>query len=434
MKYLYIVWIYIALVCCSATCSTDVGNNDYTPKTPVKQNRSAKRGVSFGFQFIDDIRVLSEGMSWSYNWAPAQIASYDEVVNKHGIDYCPMAWNGVDENALREYVSRHPECKYLLAFNEPNLTDQANMTPQQAAQKWVDIKSIADELGLKIISPAMNYGTLENYHDPINWLDEFFELVPINDIDGISIHCYMASPSAVKWYIDRFKKYDKPIWLTEFCAWDGLNEDNFSIEGQQKYMSDVFNYLESDPMVYRYAWFIPRGEGSENNFPYMFLLKNSADAELTKLGKIFNQISTQDKNTFYVEQQTIEAEHYSSISIADGVDTEDWVSGPMVRATSEQNDESLELYNFLPDQWVEYQIELDRTKEFSLDIRHANQSDAVISIYVDGKANTSYVLQNTAEDYIWETSSIPLSIKEGKHTLKITINKGNICMNWLRIS
>lgn len=405
---------------------------DYVPRDEVVQNRSAKRGVSFIFQSIDDIEALGTGISWSYNWRSSQSIVYDNILKEKEIDFCPMAWNGINKNVLREYAERNPQCEYLLGFNEPNLVDQANLTPIQAAERWGDVKDIADELNLKLVSPAMNYGTLEGYHDPIVWLDEFFSLVPIDDIEVISVHCYMASPSALKNYIERFKKYGKPIWLTEFCAWDGLNENNYKEEGQHKFMSDAINYLENEDLVERYAWYIPRGGGSELNFPYMFLLKNSPIAEFTQLGDIYTQMSTQDKSIYYVEQQIIEAEHYSSISISEAVGVSGWANGPRVKITTDAPNESLELYQFLPNQWVEYQIEADRSKEFKIELRHASFMDSDISISIDDSFSETFTLKSTSETFIWTTTTLPLKIDKGKHTIRIAQINGTCNFNWFK--
>ena len=87
------------------------------------------------------------------------------------------------------------------------------MTPSKAAELWPSVVDLAKELNLKLVSPAMNYGTLAGYSDPIKWLDEFFAQpgVSIDDIDAISIHCYMANPQALRNYVAMFYKYNKPI-------------------------------------------------------------------------------------------------------------------------------------------------------------------------------------------------------------------------------
>ncbi len=410
-----------------SSCEKDK-EEPYVAKSPVEQSRSHKRGVSFSYQFVEDVATLAPGISWSYNWSPTQSVIFDEATADYDIDFCPMAWNGVNESSVREYVSRHPECKYILAFNEPNLTDQANMTPQEAAQKWPALKSVADDLNLKIISPAMNYGTLSGYSDPVVWLDEFFQLIPISDIDGISLHCYMPSATALKSYIERFKKYNKPVWLTEFCAWEG----NVSPESQQQFMSDVVNYLESCSMVERYAWFIPRTGGGPDSFPYMSLLKNSYPVEISELGMVYTQMSSQDKSIYYVEQQQIEAEHYSSISIAEKANETGWTNGPKVRVTTDAPNQSLELYNLFVGQWVEYQIEPDRSKSFTLDIRYATFIDAELEISIDGKLLETITLNSTSQNFVWNTASIDLSLSKGKQTMRLKLIDGTCCINWLK--
>ena len=129
--------------------------------------KSAKRGVSFNFTNIQDLPLLSPAISWSYNWANDQNSTSALWFDTNAMDFCPMCWNGsYSADKIRQYVQQHPNTKYLLGFNEPNLTDQCNMTPAQAAGPWQEVVALAKELNLKLISPAMNYGTLAGYHDP----------------------------------------------------------------------------------------------------------------------------------------------------------------------------------------------------------------------------------------------------------------------------
>lgn len=427
--YSYIV-ILLLLLSLSACDNEDNNSDDYPTFSPVEQKKSTKRGVAFNFQFVEDISVLGDAVSWSYNWGHSQNEIYDDSVKSYGIDFCPMAWNSIDINLLSAHVTRYPECQYLLAYNEPNLVDQANMTPQEAADGWGELKSAAEAMDLKIISPAMNYGTLENYYDPIKWLDEFFALVPLSDVEGIAVHCYMGNVPSLKVFVERFEKYGKPIWLTEFCAW----EDWVTLEKQKQYMSDALNYLESNPIIERYAWFIPRGNGSEDNFPYMFMLKNAYPVELTELGMIYTQMSTQDKSIYYPEAQKIEAEHYSSISIAESAEKPGWTNGPRVQQTTDAPNESLELYNFLSNHWVEYQIEPSSDKIFDFSLRYACFIDTEIDVYVDDELVSSITLINTGYNFVWNTASFPLPLEEGKQTLRLRLKKGTCHINWFQFS
>ncbi|GHT34380.1 hypothetical protein FACS189434_10460 [Bacteroidia bacterium] len=407
------------------------GGDDGTyPNTFAEQSRSEKKGVGFAFQVVEDVDALGSAISWSYNWGISQSETYDASFAEYNLDYFPMAWNGVNETTLRNYIANHPKCKYILAFNEPNLTDQANMTPSQAAEKWPQLKAIAKELGLKIISPAMNNGTLAGYADPIKWLDEFFNLVPISDVDGIAIHCYMPAAAATKAFIERFKKYDKPIWLTEFCAWDGNQVTRAS---QMKYMSDIINYMEAEPAVERYAWFIPRRNGkTENDYPYMHLLTKTPPIQLTALGKIFVNMSTQDKKAWNIVGQIIEAEHYSSICVVESVGVEGFVEGPYMRPTTDEEG-ILELCNFYPEQWVEYQVQVPQTKTYTLTSRYACYHASEADVLVDGKPAAFLSYPKTGEDNIWDTNITALPLSKGKHTLRLKVTKGALNLNWLSI-
>ena len=215
----------------------------YPPDSELhsEMRKSAKRGVSFDFKQAEDLPLLSPFCSWAYNWGNTQNAQAALWFDSNDMDFCPMAWNNTyNADAIRQYVQAHPKTKYLLGFNEPNLKDQCNMTPAEAAAHWGEVVALANELHVKLVSPAMNYGTLDGYSDPVKWLDEFFAQpgVSMADIDAIAVHCYMSSPSAVRNYIEMFRKYGKPVWLTEFCAWDPVPG---SVESQMDYMCTVLS-------------------------------------------------------------------------------------------------------------------------------------------------------------------------------------------------
>lgn len=431
----YIFWIaFVLIISCDSTNGIEEPEGPEEPginiPDPVSQSRSQKRGVSFNFDTARDIDLLAKGISWSYNWAPDQIQGYDKPFQSYEIDFCPMAWDGIDANKLRAYKVRNPQCKYLLAFNEPNLTNQSNMTPSEAAEKWNEVKAIATELGLKVISPAMNYGTLPGYGDPIVWLDEFFQLVPLSEFEGIAIHCYMSWPSATKSYIERFKKYGKPIWMTEICAFEG----KLTPEVQMKYLSDIVNYMESDPIVARYAWFIPRGDEQVNDYPYMFLLNKAQPAGLTPLGEVFVNMSSLDKSIYYVQGQIIEAEHYAANIISEGVGKEGWVDGPSLQPTTDSKGGTLELVNFTKDMWVEYQVEMFQTENHDLQLRYAAALDSKVSVKLDGTEVAIVALPATGlTENVWNTMSRQIPMETGKHTLRMEVIQGRICLNWLKI-
>lgn len=397
-----------------------------TPETPTEEKvantmgKSDKRGVAFGkadCAWEDaDLPLLTPALSWTYNWAEQ---AQDEIIanwfDVHNVEFCPMTWNGnYNADRIRAYVTAHPSTKYLLAFNEPNLADQARMTPQQAAQKWPALKQLAQELGLKLVSPAMNYGTLSGYNDPIKWLDEFFtcEGVSVDDISAIAIHCYMASPEGVQAFVERFLKYGKPIWVTEFCAWEDYAIH--SAEDQMKYMCQVLHYMEQDSHVERYAWFIPR---AKSGYPYMQLLTGERPFELTNAGKVYCGISSFDKSVWLDGLQWVSATDYVGLS------------DNSIQVRPSTNSEHLMLNLFKTGEATEYQIYLG--KDITVfNIRYTSVDTSQLLVYVDGILQTMVDLPPTGSDLkSWNNIETTLSIAKGKHTLKLEVYDGMLNMD-----
>ena len=101
------------------------------------QTVSPKRGIAYGNNSSTDLSLLSTGISWWYNWSEAPESSVLNSYTGLGVDFVPMAWNGnFNQQKLRDFLLAHPDVKYILGFNEPNFTSQANMTPSEAAASW----------------------------------------------------------------------------------------------------------------------------------------------------------------------------------------------------------------------------------------------------------------------------------------------------------
>lgn len=399
---------------------TDGGTYDPVTEYKVLQKKSVKRGVSFNFGQLPetDIPLLGPSCCWSYNWGSGTSIQAFELFEDYGMDFCPMAWNANwKEDTFRQFKAAHPECRYLLAYNEPNLTDQANMIPSKAAEDWPRLVAIAKELDMKLIAPAMNYGTLPGYHDPWKWYDEFFSQpgVSWSDVEGIALHCYMGSAQAMKDFVDGFKKYGKEIWLTEFCNWAN---DNISLDTQMKYMVEAINLLEADEQVTRYAWFIPRGLGDtqcHNN-----LLTRREPFELTDLGKVFVNMSTQDKSLWYKEGQVIQAAHYNGFS------------GAVHAAPCTDEVGDIQLTDLKKDTAVEYQIELSSNRTYTIEFRYQTYFESPLRILLDGESLGLLELDNTENQ--WSNRKVDVPLPKGQHTLRLTGTTAfPVTLNWLRI-
>lgn len=390
--------------------------------------KSSKRGVSFSFTNIADLPLMSPYISWSYNWGNTPTDDAALWFDANEMDFCPMCWNGnFSADRIRAFVKAHPKTKYLLAFNEPNLTDQANMTPAQAAALWEPVVSLAKELNLKLVSPAMNYGTLSGYSNPIKWLDDFFAQpgVNIDDIYAISIHCYMSSPNAVENYVKMFQKYNKPIWLTEFCAWDPVPG---SVSVQQDYMCTVLNFLESSPLVERYAWFIPRAGGATDSAPYMQLLTKAYPPELTPLGEMFCHFSPMDTTVWLKADRPILAHEYARLksNILNLRPSTDNV------ALDKAGYPGLMITNFAAGQQITYQVWVPKDCN-QLTLRYCGYSNSICEVLIDGQSENFIDMPRNGSSEEWITASIAMPIKAGYHSITLSLFSGSCYLSAFEI-
>lgn len=390
--------------------------------------RSSKRGVGFSSPFYpEDVTILAHTISWAYNWGPAPSAAIGSELDSYQIDFIPMAWNAsYNKERIREYVQAHPNCRYLLAYNEPNLTDQANMTPQQVATTWPALKAFAKENGLLLVAPAMNYGTLADYSDPVKWLDDFFECegVSINDVAALALHCYMGSAGAMKSFINRFDKYGKPIWMTEFCGWESPVN---SASDQLRYMSEVILMQEKDSRVERYAWFLARGNGSIDNKPWNQLLTKTEPSTLSHQGLIYEGLSSLDSSVWLNPGRHILMNTCSDVcSLADS----EPIASPHFLPT-EDFGQTLYMSSFLSGKWVEYQIEAPSSYA-TLRLRARAYMPTTISIIIDNLATTSITIPRS-QDEQWATYEFPINLSSGKHTLRMQVTTGNCDLHWFQL-
>jgi hypothetical protein len=251
--------------------------------------KSAKRGIAYDLVDPADFAALSPGVSWWYNWGSQPNANAPtDYLTAYQMDYYPMIWGAqYNVNAVETYLLAHPTIKYLLVMNEPNLTSQSNLTPQAAAGLWPDFEAISAKTGVKIVGPAITWGTMPNYSDPVVWLDAFYAAYEAANnnkppqIDYIAFHWYDYGLSG---QLDRLTKYGKPFWVTEFANWhtgDGSAQID-TLAKQEAQMTDMVNTCETRADVFRYSWFT----GRWNPDPHFDSLL-AASGQLTDLGKLY---------------------------------------------------------------------------------------------------------------------------------------------------
>ena len=228
---------------------------------------SNKKGIAaYNFtseQTISKLKDLNVG--WIYDWGVAL-----SITGKAGYyagpeEFVPMIWGIKDTtNANFDYLKQgkaEGKLSHLLAFNEPDRKDQANLSVEECLRLWPKLM----ETGLRLGSPAPAEA---------KWLVDFMDGAMKRGyrVDFISVHNYQdfTDPKALdtlkSWLTDIYNKYKRPVWLTEFgaadrAAWKMARIGTPTAEQAGVYMKKALDVLNSLPFVERYAWFADRCEG-----------------------------------------------------------------------------------------------------------------------------------------------------------------------------
>jgi hypothetical protein len=251
--------------------------------------RSAKRGVAYDFASRADLAAVSAGVSWWYNWSSTPNPGLPTTAaGELAMDYLPMLWDGhFTASTVQAWLAAHPSVHWLLVMNEPNLTGQANLTPQAAAALWPQYEALATAANVQLVGPQITWGTMPGYEDPVVWLDAFYVAYRVANsgrdprIDVLGFHWYDYGLAG---QLDRLVKYGKPFWVTEFANWhaqnDGAQID--TLAKQKAQMTELVAVCEGRTDVLRYAWFTGR-VSPDPHFDSLL----GADGQLTELGRLY---------------------------------------------------------------------------------------------------------------------------------------------------
>lgn len=219
--------------------------------------QSPKRGIAYGNNSTADLLALKPGISWWYNWGTLPENDTNANYQSIGVEYVPMAWGKVNDADVQDFINKiKPGAKYLLAFNEPNFNDGARLTPQEAVNAWANVEKIAAAKNLEIVSASPAYNGPDNYGgygDPVAWHNQFFILCPNCKVDYIAFHTYDSSAGSVIGVTGNLKKFNRPVWVTEFA-----NRVIQTEADKITFLKTIVKSFENDPDIYRYSWFTGR--------------------------------------------------------------------------------------------------------------------------------------------------------------------------------
>ncbi|MCD5310487.1 glycoside hydrolase family protein [Kineosporia babensis] len=215
-----------------------------------------KKGAALWKQKGITKQLKNSGVSWYYNWAPQP----NGVKAPKGVDFVPMIWgkDSVTKANLAAAKKHGKQSNTLLGFNEPDLGEQSNMTPQQALDLWPQL----EKTGMRLGSPAVAWGADQDG----KWLDQFMKGAKKRGyrVDFITLHWYGSdfrsaqATNQLKQYVTAVrKKYPKkPIWITEYALMNfGAGQKFPSATNQANFVKKSTAMLNKLKYVEHYSWF-----------------------------------------------------------------------------------------------------------------------------------------------------------------------------------
>ncbi|KAF8169959.1 hypothetical protein K438DRAFT_1486793, partial [Mycena galopus ATCC 62051] len=202
-----------------------------------------KRGLAWpSDNTFDPALFKSDQVTFLYNWGPNNTQKNTEF------PFYAMQWNAAGITSLTA-EAKTADAVVILGFNEPDNAGQANMTPQSAASYYMQYISPLSAQGFKLATPAVtNAGAPAG----IAWLDAFLAACTGCEYDYVAVHWYGGWTTDLTTFIDSVKKYNKPIYLTEFgLSWAPPPEAS----NYEQFLPLALSYLDNEPAVAKYAFF-----------------------------------------------------------------------------------------------------------------------------------------------------------------------------------
>ncbi|XP_013382290.1 uncharacterized protein LOC106153065 [Lingula anatina] len=246
---------------------------------------SYKKGLGFGWQDLKcrDFTPFVGKLAWWYDW---RVSGKDQCTTDDSLEYVPMLWNLAHVPMITNIRGN----KYLLGFNEPNFRAQSNISPELAAEKWVQLQKNVPA-NVKMVSPAaapcdtndkstcnMQFST---------WFTRFF--ARCNQLGGcridyVATHHYTCNAYDLLGFLGAvYNQVKKPLWVTEFsCPWT-----RYDATPIKNFMRAAIPMLEKSSFIYRYAWFAHRLQSCLGSFLCPTISLIDTNGQLTELGRLY---------------------------------------------------------------------------------------------------------------------------------------------------
>lgn len=229
------------------TSSAQASSTSSSAAPTSSSTGTGKRGLAYNTASLMTCFEDSSHVSWGYNW------DSDSAGLSSSFNYVPLLWglSHTDVWNTRATSAIANGATHLMSFNEPDMTSQANMSPEDAAsayKTWMMPFAGKAKLG----APAVTNG---GGSMGLNWLAAFLEACDGCQVDFVTIHWY-DSASNTAYFKEHVQNATdvaggKPVWVTEFAPTGSPSNADIST-----FLEDVMPWMDSQSFVERYSYFM----------------------------------------------------------------------------------------------------------------------------------------------------------------------------------
>lgn len=186
--------------------------------------------------------------TWYYNWGTSPTTNPNKSSKNYNQEFVPEIW-GATSSTSKPY-SLEDAC-HLMGFNEPDHSEQSNVSVEKAIEIWPELI----KTGMRLGSPATT---------DFSWLYKFMEQCKQKNyrVDYVVVHAYWGGLTGREWYNKLKDVYDhvkRPIWIKEWnngANWTKETWPSGTAEQQAKQLRDlkeILTVMDTCTFIERYS-------------------------------------------------------------------------------------------------------------------------------------------------------------------------------------
>ena len=281
----------------------------------VKDTWAPKKGVG-GANFAAPLKA-----DWMYNWGPTTSQALPAETIYHPMQWGSFNWvYGTTSGPIWQHTSawrKRGDGMILLGFNEPDRTDQSNISLADCVALWPRLMALDQPL----LSPSP--GTLNPPAGP-SWHQQFYDEADRLGyrVEYNAIHTYPGpsggnSDNLINLVQTEFNDFGLPVWLTEFSFVDWGGNQNWSEEDCYQTLAEFLWRAENLTALRKYALFVFSESAEYPQPPNSFTNYNPAPrsnsydilGNLTAFGKLYagwdNDTTIRTDKTYLIHNRAL---------------------------------------------------------------------------------------------------------------------------------